>query len=110
MPPKRDAARQTPLADILESVTAELGAFGDAFVRLARTKEQKALAENLGKFISETYAVIVKLGQDNVNQELTEVGRVGELGRLSSLGHIANSPVRPEPPGHGPVRGRGRGA
>ncbi len=61
---ERDAAGHIPLADILESVTVELEAFGDALARLARTKEQKALAENFGKFISETCAVIVKLGQE----------------------------------------------
>ena len=88
----------------------ELEAFGDEFARLAHPKERRALVESFGKFISETHSVIVKLGQDNVNHELSEAGGRGELGRLPSLGEIANSPDGPEPPGHGPVRGRGRRA
>ena len=54
-----------PFADITEAVMTELEAFGDHFARLARTKEQTALAEHFGNFISETYGAITKLVKES---------------------------------------------
>ena len=62
---KEDLRQATPdfRADVVASLMSQLEAFGDEFARLARTKEQKLLAEAFGELVGEVHTSIAYIAE-----------------------------------------------